>query len=257
MISSDLWKLLKLIKQKYPSSIWILLGDYRQLPPIEKGLTRIGAELDIFNLPIVKYLTNFNKIELTERQRYDLLLWNYLERGFNGWGWGDLPTREITPDEIYKGKAICYYNKTRDAVNDRCMNYFKNQTTSIYIEHERTDIDEDRAKSIYIYEGLPVMSYKNCVDLAIVNSEEFIVIGFDDEKITLKRDTDLPNVEIGIDKFHTYFVCNYCSTTHKSQGATYKGFIYLFDWEKIKSNKNVAYTACSRGTALTNLVVAV
>lgn len=255
MISSDLWKLLKLVKQRYPSSIWILLGDYRQLPPIESGLTRIGADLDIFNLPIVKYLTNFNKIELTERQRYDLPLWDYLERGFNRNNWNDLPTRAITPDEIYNGKAICYYNKTRDSVNDRCMTYFKNQTTSMFIEYQRTD-DDDRPKCIYIYEGLPVMSYKNCVDLAIVNSEEFIVIGYDNKNIILKRDTDLPNVEVAVDKFHTYFVCNYCSTTHKSQGATYKGNVFIFDWERIKKDKNVAYTACSRGTALSKLIIA-
>jgi len=255
MIPPYLWRLLKLVKQSHPKSIWMLMGDYRQLPPIEDE-QRIVEKLDIFNLPIVKYLANYNKIELTKRQRYDLLLWNYLEAGYNHRVWGALPTRNITPDEIYNNKAICYFNKTRDRVNDECMRYYRNQATSMMIEFERKR-EDDKPKTIYIYEGLPVMAYKNNNKMEIVNSEEFIVIAYDEYKITLKRDVDdLPNVEIDVDDFHTYFVCNYCSTTHKSQGATYTGNIIIFDWERLHGDKNVAYTACSRGIALDKLIVA-
>ena len=255
MIPPYLWRLLKLVKQSHPKSIWLLMGDYRQLPPIEDD-QRIVEKLDIFNLPIVKYLANYNKIELTKRQRYDLLLWNYLEAGYNHRVWGALLTRNITPDEIYNNKAICYFNKTRDRVNDECMRYYRNQATNMMIEFERKR-EDDKPKTIYIYEGLPVMAYKNNNKREIVNSEEFIVIAYDEYKITLKRDVDdLPNVEIDVDDFHTYFVCNYCSTTHKSQGATYTGNIIIFDWERLHGDKNVAYTACSRGTALDKLIVA-
>jgi hypothetical protein len=255
MISPSLWRLLKLVKQSHPQSIWILMGDYRQLPPIEDN-QRIVEKLDIFNLPIVKYIANYNKIELTEKQRYDEFLWDYLEEGYNNKNWKDLPSRAITPDEIYNNKAICYYNKTRDLVNNECMAYFKTQAPNMLIEYERKD-DDDKPNSIWIYEGLPVMAYKNCKDLEIVNSEEFIVIAYDENNITLKRDVDdLPDVEVDVEDFHNYFVCNYCSTTHKSQGATYQGKIILFNWDRLIADRNVAYTACSRATALRNLVVA-
>jgi hypothetical protein len=254
MINPSLWRLLKLVKQSHPQSIWILMGDYRQLPPIEDD-HRIVEKLDIFNLPIVRYLANYNKIELTEKQRYDAFLWDYLEAGYNHRVWGDLPSRVVSPDEIYKNKAICYYNKTRDLVNDRCMDYYRKQAPNFMIEYERKDAEE-KPKTIWIYEGLPVMAYKNCKDLQIVNSEEFIVIAYGN-KIILKRDVDdLPDVEVAVENFHNYFVCNYCSTTHKSQGATYMGKIIMFNWDRLIADRNVAYTACSRGTALSKLIVA-
>lgn len=256
MISSDIWRLLKHVKQKYPYLIFILLGDYRQLPPIENENLRISDDkLDIFNLPIVKYLVNYNKIELTTRQRYDKPLWDYLEEGFNNRNWGELPKRSTTPEEIYKNKAICYYNKTRDRVNNSCMRYFKQNTKHMNIDYVRKT-DDDKANNISIYNGLPVMAYVNNRDMGIVNSEEFTVVDWNKEIITLKRDCDLPNIEVELDKFHKYFVCNYCSTTHKSQGATYDGTIILFDWDKIKRDRNVAYTACSRGRSLNKLIVA-
>ena len=247
MISPFLWRLLKLVKQSHPSSIWILMGDYRQLPPITED-NRV--DIDVFHLPIVKYLTNYNKIELTERQRYDLPLWNYLEKGYEEHTWGELPSRSVTPDEIYNGKAICYFNSTRDFVNDTCMDYFK-RDGCMELRYQREDV-KDKPKTIFIYEGLPVMAYKNCKDLEIVNSDEFVVTEYNTHYIVLHRDVV---VTVSVEDFHTYFVCNYCSTTHKSQGATYTGNIFILDWERIQKHRNVAYTACSRGTALDKLTI--
>jgi ATP-dependent exoDNAse (exonuclease V) alpha subunit len=112
---------------------------------------------------------------------------------------------------------------------------------------------DDKPKTIYIYEGLPVMAYKNCKDLDIVNSEEFIVVEYNTTYIVLHSLDD--DVTVDVDDFHKYFVCNYCSTTHKSQGATYTGNLYILDWERIKKSRNVAYTACSRGTSLDKLTI--
>ena len=106
---------------------------------------------------------------------------DYLEVGYEKSYWGTLPSRTITPDEIYNGKAICYLNKTRDRVNDECMNYFQKETSGMFIPYERKS--EEKPKDIWIYEGLPVMAYNTCKDLEIVNSEEFIVICYDDNKI--------------------------------------------------------------------------
>jgi len=96
---------------------------------------------------------------------------------------GTLPTRIVTPDEIYKGKAICYFNITRDFVNDICMDYFK-RDGCMELPYIREEPD-DKPKTIYIYEGLPVMAYKNCKDLDIVNSEEFIVTEYNKDYIVL------------------------------------------------------------------------
>jgi ATP-dependent exoDNAse (exonuclease V) alpha subunit len=251
MISNQLWDYLMLLKKTNPKAIFILIGDWRQLPPIEEG--RI-EELDVFNHPIVRFLCNGNSIELNERQRYDVELWDYLERGIENDDWSGLKQEVIKYDDIYSNKSICYFNKTRVRINKICMEHFKEETENIYLEHKLEDI-KDKRQSVYLYEGLPIMAWKNCVKLGIVNSEEFVVNNFDDDKIYITREEGGEDLEINIDDFHNYFVPNYCATTHKSQGATYKDKVILWDWDRMITNKKVVYTACSRATKFDNLVI--
>jgi len=252
MINSQLWKYLLLLKKENPKAIFILLGDWRQLPPIEEQRTN---KLDVFNHPVVRFLCNNNSIELSERQRYDKALWDFLEKGIDEDAWLGINEKKVMYNEIYENKSICYYNKTRVKINKLCMDYFKQQTDSIFLEHKIEDL-EDRRQSVYLYDGLPIMSWKNCVKLGIVNSEEFLVKSWSDEKIFISREEGGEDLEIDTDDFHDYFVPNYCSTTHKSQGATYKGKVILWDWNRMITDKEVVYTACSRATKLENLVIA-
>lgn len=252
MISSKLWKFLMLMKKENPKAIFILIGDWRQLPPIEEFRE---DDLDVFNHPVVKYLCNGNAIELTERQRYDKELWDYLERGVENDDWSGLKEEFIKYEDIYNNKSICYYNRTRVRINKICMEYFKEQTDNIYLEHNIEDV-KDKRQSVYLYNGLPIMAWKNCVKLGIVNSEEFIVSSYDDEKIYITRNELGEDLEIDIEDFHNYFVPNYCATTHKSQGATYKDKVILWDWNRLVSNKKIVYTACSRATKFDNLIIA-
>jgi ATP-dependent exoDNAse (exonuclease V) alpha subunit len=99
------------------------------------------------------------------------------------------------------------------------------------------------------------MSYKNNNKLQIVNSEEFMVVSFTDEEITMDRDEGGEEVKIGVDEFHKYFLCNYASTAHKSQGATYHGKVILWNWNRMTQDRKVAYTACSRATNINNLII--
>jgi len=252
MIGNQLWNYLMLLKKTNPKAIFILLGDWRQLPPIEEGRKE---DLDVFNHPIVKFLCNGNAIELTERQRYDIHLWNYLQRGQKNNDWSGIPEQQIKYDDIYSNKSICYFNKTRVKINKICMEHFKEEEEHIYLEHQLED-EKDKRQSVYLYNGLPIMAWKNCVKLGIVNSEEFIVNNFDDEKIYITREELGEDFEIDIDDFHKYFVPNYCATTHKSQGATYRDKVFLWDWNRLVSNKKIVYTATSRATKFENLVIA-
>jgi len=267
MINDELWKHLMLLKKTNPKSIFILLGDWRQLPPIDEG--RI-MEHDIFNHPIVKFLCNNNKIELTEKQRYDQQLWDFLKKGYEEEIWEGLEEQEVSCDDIYTSKSICYTNKTRVDINKRCMNYFKSQTDEyLLIDYEPKKIErkigetitmvddpKDRRQPVYLYIGLPVMCWKNTTELGIVNSEEFMVSWFDEEKIVLSRDEGGDDVEIATEDFHNFFLANYASTAHKSQGATYKGKVILWDFDRMVEDKKLCYTACSRATALENIIVA-
>ena len=76
------------------------------------------------------------------------------------------------------------------------------------------------------------------------------VIDFDEKTITMKLDNaDDENKDIVIvnkTDFHKSFVCNYCSTTHKNQGATIDRNIQLWDWDKMTIDRRIGYTAVSR-----------
>ena len=254
MISLELWKLLQLIKQKC-GCIFILLGDYRQCRPIERQRTDID-DYDYFNHPIVKYLTNNNKCELSVRKRYDKPLWDYAEKLYEQGVAGDeIKYQNVSIEQIYNSKNLCYFNKTRDFINDLCMNHYKKQAEQVIcLEYDRaTEDDNDKAKTAYLYIGLPVMSVKNSTKLEIINSEEFMIVELDDEEFVLKRDEDDELMTFDIEDFHKYFVVNYCATTHKSQGATIEIPIIIWDWNKLQQDRNVGYTAITRAKAITQI----
>jgi hypothetical protein len=253
MINKQLWKHLCILKKKNPHLIFILLGDYRQTKPIE------DFEYDYFNSSIVRYLTNGNKIELTEKQRYDDELWNFLENYYEKDIIGKL--KHSNKIDMNK-KMICYYNATRDEVNNFCMNKCKTNN-SLYLPYERLD-KNDKANSAYIYEGLPIMSIKNNCKLNIINTDEFKVKEFSNETITLQRldNDDEDDLIIEINDFHKNFVVNYISTTHKLQGATITEDLLIFDWygregfsHSLRGNKNVGYTALSRVKSLNQIYI--
>ena len=264
MISNDLWRYLMLLKKINHKAIFILLGDWRQLPPIDEGRM---VDSDIFNHPVVKYLCNGNRIELTEKQRYNQELWDFLERGVEESVWEGLEESKVSYEDIYGSKSICYFNKTRVRINKLCMDYWKGLADEVvYLEHipkkvinnygEEIDDPTDRRQSVYLYSDLPVMSWKNCVELGIVNSEEFRISMVDKHQVVLTRDEGGEDVVIDTDDFHNYFLANYASTAHKSQGATYQGKVLLWDWDRMTNDNKLCYTACSRAVALNNIVVA-
>jgi hypothetical protein len=251
MISQKLWSYLILLK-RISGATFILLGDYRQLPAVE------DKEHNYFNSSIMKYLTNNNKIELLERQRYDEELWDWLEDFYEKGISGNNLKRISKIDLDYNAYNICYLNKTRETVNNMYMHFHKSDD-ALFLEHKKKD-EDDRADSIYIYKDLPVMAIVNKlkqnkksekIQALFCNSDAMKVIDFNDELITMKLDIPDENgndiVEVKPSEFHKSFVCNYCSTTHKNQGATISQNIQIWDWRRMQEDRRIGYTAVSRG----------
>ena len=240
MINKSLWYKLFILKKKNPHLVFVLCGDHRQCKAIEEERIDV-RDFDYFNHSIVKYLTNYHKIELTERQRYDLDMWNMLEDYYEDGVIPNIP--QGTPE--YTAKKICYYNKTRKAVNRSCMRNLKsNDAVFLEFKHEE-DEEEDPSKykqqSVWIYNGLPVMSFKNNKEFDIVNGDEFFIKSFTDKTITFNND-----LTIDIEKFHSNFVVNYIATTHKLQGATIDEPLYIYDFDVLMADRHLGYTAMSR-----------
>ena len=259
MISKKLWSYLILMK-RVSGAIFILLGDYRQLPAVE------DVENNYFDSSIMKFLTNNNRIELLERQRYDLELWNWLDDFFDNDIVGD--NLEKITELNYEAYNICYYNKTRETVNMNYMIHHK-PSDAMLLKHTKKDKD-DRASHIFIYQGLPVMATVNKIkpstkgkegknETLFCNSDALTVLEFDKDIIKMKLEIPDKNgndiVEINTNEFHKSFVCNYCSTTHKNQGATITKKIQLWDWHKMTQDRRIAYTAVSRAKTISQVKI--
>ena len=256
MLSKQLWSFLVLLK-RVSGAVFVLIGDYRQLPAVEL------IEHDYFDSSIVRYLANNNRIELTERQRYDKELWDFLDLF---WEKGQVGKNLLFTKEIdFDAYNICYYNKTRKAVNKKYMEFYK-PNDALFIPHEPKDLD-DKATDIYIYQGLPVMAVVNKTkakkddehQTLFCNSDTMRVVEYNKETITMKLDVpdedDNDMVVVKVSEFHKAFVCNYCSTTHKNQGATIDRNIQLWDWKQMKTDRRIAYTAISRARRIQQLKV--
>lgn len=245
MIYADLWNKLCLLK-KTTGAIFILLGDYRQCPPIEDG-----EEIDYFNHSFVKYLANYNTCELTKPQRYDMPLWNWLEDFYEKGETDDdvICKKKVEIENILYRKNIVYFNNTRQTINELCMKETIKNLTKYMVLEVPEKCKNERAQQTYIYKGLPIMAVVCNKDYGIINSDELVVEDFDPNASTITITGEyLEEEELVIEckEFHKLFVVNYAATTHKSQGATITEDLNIFDWDRLEKDRRVGYTAISR-----------
>jgi hypothetical protein len=261
MINNQLWNMLMILKETTKAT-FILIGDYRQCPPIEGDNKKV---IDYFNHPYVKRLVNSNRCELTKPQRYDMKLWNWLEDFYeNGIVGKEIQKKKLTIDDILYNKNICFTNNMRRSINDRCMYEMRSRTInrgSPYIVLcVPKKCSNEYADKAWIYKGLPVMANATSQELNIVKTEEFWVKEFSssDSNMVLYRDEDnTEEITIDFKDFHNNFVVNYAATTHKSQGATISKPINIFEWDIMEEqrNKKVGYTAVSRGKTCEQITI--
>ena len=247
MISKELWRRLCLLKQELPHIIFLLLGDEKQIPPVEEETIQ-----DYFNHPAVKYLCNYNKNILNVRKRYDETLYNLLE---------DVDNIDIYDKVAYPPlettRNICYFNKTRIRVN-KMWNDKLRGADAVFIPKYNNENDEHAKQSqdMYIYNGLPVIAMRTKFDkedgLMFANSETFEVCVVGDNYISMYNERPDENgakelyvYNCPIEDFNKYFLMNYCSTTHKCQGETIVENYTIYDWNAMDTK--LRYTALSRG----------
>lgn len=248
MIGKELWEVIQFVKY-YTGINFILLGDFRQVPPVEeRDFDEILEDMDYFNHPTIKYLANNNKCELTTMKRYDEDLWNYAEQVSLNIKKG--VERDMIIDSVEKlinVRNICYSNRVRKAINNTCQAYMIEKVPYKFIPYEGND--GKYRYNAYIYNGLPVMAIEGIKDLNICNSDEFVVKSFTDTHITLDYIADeIEDIVIKVEEFHSKFVVNYCSTTHKVQGLTIEEDLLI--WESVFMDKKILYTAITRARRL-------
>tara|TARA_R110001599_G_scaffold320831_1_gene531190 strand:+ start:1939 stop:5511 length:3573 start_codon:yes stop_codon:yes gene_type:complete len=259
MISSDLWKILAEFKY-YTNLPFILIGDYRQLPPVKDTL--LGASMDWFNHSTIKYLANNNRIELTAMKRYDIKLWNLLE---DVWENDKLKNetecflRNITPrsiEDMIECKNICYANSTRKMINMMVENHI---CPDDYIEIPYEDIENKYNQNMKVFIGSKIIMYHTTKCKTLKKNEEVEVVDYGNNWVELTNHNNVDKFRIEwktFKDFHNKFLMGYATTIHKSQGDTINGIINIFDLNMIRDwlcDKRALYTALSRAKCLQNI----
>jgi hypothetical protein len=268
MIGEYLWRRLAELKKALPLAYFMLLGDYRQAQPVEEN------PINYFDSSVVKYMSNYQKIELTVRQRYDEDLWDFAERVYED----DVTDYEkikcvsrIVPAHLEKTTNICFYNSTRKHIN-KVVNNFVAATQTVkfnlpYTVKEDQPADKQKQQDALLYVGCPVIAFKNFSSkskgehtIHCVNNEAFTIKLINAESIVAvsKRagedgEPEEHTFTISTDEFHEFFLLNYCSTTHKQQGATIDNDIIIFDYEDMP--RELKYTAVTRPKKLSQISI--
>ena len=237
MISAELWRLLCELK-RMTNSKFILVGDYRQLPPVENG----GH--DYFNHPAIMWLCASRRCELTTMKRYDKKLWDTSEKVYNDNFTPPEMMKRVTVEEMSQSHNISYTNATRQEVN-KAVNEFMTKGKK-YTLLEYADESDRYPQETRAYTGMPLLARKNTEDTA--NNEAFTILEIDEGTITAvsTRDGQDNFVNITLEDFHKTFLMAYCVTCHKSQGDTIDGRIIVHDWGWM--TKELKYTAITRTT---------
>ena len=125
--------------------------------------------------------------------------------------------------------------------------------------------NDDYRQDIIIYEDLPVIAFKtkrikkddhddNC---SWFNNETFKVVNIDIKNKMITLHTIRPdgevNLKLSTEMFNTYFVMNYCSTVHKSQGDTIDEPFNIYEYSLM--SEKMRYTAITRATKIENIGV--
>lgn len=244
MLNVDLWKIFEMIKHTKPNIRFVLSGDYRQLPPIEEdGL------YDYFNHPVIKYICDYNRIELTVVKRYDNELYEFSEKVWNN-KITKKDIRSMTKNDvklIYNADTnIVWTNKKRKQINKMCNNYHSKNADKIFMVEYKGD-ENKYNEDIILYKGVKLLCNISCKKLDIRKNETLIVDKFDDKNIYIGEKV------IPIDKLHKTFILGYAMTTYKSQGDTYDGLINIFECYKLMEDKRFLYTAITRTRKFENV----
>ena len=134
------------------------------------------------------------------------------------------------------GLTLCWTNLCVDTLNSK---YNERHAKS----HNNVKEMKGHGNTKFIlHKNLQLMAFKTSLNNEYYNSEDFIVVGFDDEHFyskTHKKDT----VKIHI-KFTNHFKPLYAMAAHKAQGMTTNNDYAIYEYERMKHD--MLYVALTR-----------
>ena len=282
MVTQEQYRYLHKIKVKYPELSMILIGDYKQLPAVEKEYTKYN---NINTSKILRFLTNFNDLTLRENKRScidgvemfklfnDVIASNTNEL---------IEERRIVPflrlddklnKELFKLRVhITFTNNLRKQVNKiivaqilqkRKSNVLKVPTIKKIKRHIIKHIwglDELTKKSNYgeTHNECKIIAIETDINKEYYNNQDFRVVKYNEKdvvKYVLLEDV-ITEKRIWISHLQLlkHFDYSYAITAHRAQGSTIREKYAIWEYDKMDS-VNWRYTALSRATTKNDIFI--
>lgn len=262
------------IKRAFPDIKWILLGDERQLPPVED-------DRSCFDLSATRWLVGNRRVTLTVSHRNEPELEAVME---DAWAGRSIAAR-LRCEPLDCAVHFAADNVTCWAVNDVMMAREK-PADAVHVPEDATD---ERSREAWLFAGLPLVartpprpkkpasskdaqaddeseeaelpsrdvkrpSDEDQGHAVAYNMERFLVTAvrpdgsFDAQSLARGHTVSLP-----LAAFHAHFVVGFCMTVHKAQGQTIAEDFAV--WNPHLMDKRCLWTALSRGKRLDQIHV--
>ena len=283
MINKNIMLCLRNIKILYPNLSLILIGDYQQLPAVEKH-SREFTDYVMEDTNLLKWLVDFNSIKLTINRRSSeegvkmFSLFNCLISGKMTKSLMPFFSKMKSKDKRWQPRDIrpinlCWKRTTRDFLNcvivNKVMNggFGKNKGTDIdlcepYINEENKVCKTYKLYDIWSWDGTDkvvkcLLTADANVSDFYYNNQDFYVSKIEGDIIELTDIiTDIP-VAIDRDQLYKHFDYSYAITIHRSQGSTISQPYSINDWDDMygKESKALKYVGISRTDDSKNVAI--
>lgn len=268
MLQKTFYCYLKQVKLLHPHTHLILVGDYNQLPPVEKG--RNFTSYDYEQVNVLKWLCDYNLVELTKNMRSsaegkEMFDWfNELIQGGNHKRGCGVASKSLT----WWTKNLCYTNACVGFVNYWVMKFLKKAYPIPVIELEPYRLKGKTTKPKHLIFGIWIgdkATYPMCEirsnqtdqDGQYYNNQEFCIVGqLPDNNYLLECRVTQQQVEVSAIKLYKDFTYNYATTIHKSQGDTIDQDYNVWEWDEMgysHQGNALRYVAVSRTTEKKNI----
>lgn len=237
MVPMVLWRCLVEMKRSAPHLKFVLLGDPRQLPPVEPHI----RPTDYFEHVAVKYLADFNMATLEVLHRFDSNVRAVLDTVWEG----SFDEKAYSHDPHKCRINIAARNVTVRYINREWnQRETKRARISVLVPGDPRD---EHTQDTWLYPGLPLISrgYGEAW-----NQEACTLLRLADDELHCcserkgKTGPYCCSFKVPLADFHKAFTLGYASTVYKVQGDTTADDFAIWEWHLME--KHARYTAVSR-----------
>lgn len=251
MVKEIFYKVFISLKRMFPTLKFIIIGDFRQLPPVNDRVT-----VDYEHSAALHELCDGNKVQLTLCRRSDDTLFNMCKSE---------NIENVVADQFnhrFTWRHICFTNKKRIAINDKCMNLYcqdaindakqRKKKAPVVVELKKLSYDGN-SQDVKLMPGMPVIARVNKKDLQISNNETFTIRDITCNTCTVSDGQRVITFETN--NFQKLFYVAFAITTHKSQGESFDHPYTIHEWNCFDSALKYVALSRSRKLEYINIIV--